>query len=52
MDIQNRNNNEATNKALAQELTTYKNSIVSGAEKQRERHISRGKPLNERPMIN
>ena len=46
MDIQNRNNNEATNKALAQELLQHiRTASLGGAEKQRERHISRGKLL-------
>ena len=46
MDIQNRKNNEATNKALAQELLQHiRKASLGGADKQRERHISRGKLL-------
>ncbi len=46
MDIQNRNNNETANKALAEELLQHiRKASLGGADKQRERHMSRGKLL-------
>ena len=46
MDIQNQQKNEAINKALAQELLGHiRRATLGGPEKQRERHISRGKLL-------
>ena len=46
MDIQNQQNNEATNKALAEELLQQiRKTTIGGPEKQRERHINRGKLL-------
>lgn len=46
MDIQNKRNNETINKALAQELLQHiRKTTLGGPEKQRERHISRGKLL-------
>ncbi len=46
MDIQNRNNNETANKSLAQELLQHiREASLGGADKQRERHMKRGKLL-------
>ncbi len=46
MDIQNRNNNEAINRSLAQELLQQiREATLGGPKKLRERHISRGKLL-------
>ena len=46
MDIQNKKNNEAINKALSQELLQQiSEATLGGPEKQRERHIGRGKLL-------
>ena len=46
MDIQNRENNEAANKTLVQELLHHiRKASLGGANKQRERHVSRGKLL-------
>ena len=46
MDIQNRQNNETINKALAQELLQQIRKVtLGGSEKQRERHVNRGKLL-------
>lgn len=46
MNIQNQQNNESANKALAHELLQQIRKVtLGGPEKQRERHISRGKLL-------
>ena len=46
MDTQNQQNNETINKALAQELLEQIRKVtLGGPEKQRERHINRGKLL-------
>ncbi len=46
MDIENRKNNESTNRALSQELLSkIRKASLGGGDMQRERHINRGKLL-------